>query len=68
MLNLVGDADETSPRPDKTMAFNDGSGVLADSDGRNREELVKLAHACNSVVNFDSSKLSKDGYLVRVED
>ena len=60
----MSDADEPiSPRADKTIAFIYGSGVLADPDGLNREELVKLAHACNSVVNFDSSNLSKMGTL-----
>ncbi|OBZ71447.1 NAD-specific glutamate dehydrogenase [Grifola frondosa] len=34
----------------------------------NREELVRLAKLRVPVANFDKSKLSKDGYLVRVED
>ena len=53
---------------DKTVAIIDGSGVLADPQGLNREELVRLAKARKMVGNFDLSKLSKDGYLVRVED
>ncbi|KAI0345625.1 NADH-dependent glutamate dehydrogenase [Trametopsis cervina] len=53
---------------DKTVAIIDGSGVLADPAGLNREELVRLAKARIPVGNFDTSKLSKDGYLVRVED
>ena len=65
----MSDADEPiSPRADKTIAFIYGSGVLADPVGLNPEELARLAHACISLVNFDSSKLSKHGYLVRVED
>ncbi|KAG6878078.1 hypothetical protein C0992_008614 [Termitomyces sp. T32_za158] len=53
---------------DKTVAIIDGSGVLADPAGLNRDELVRLAHLRVPVSNFDLSKLSKDGYLVRVED
>lgn len=53
---------------DKTVAVIDGSGVLADPVGIDREELVRLAKARKMVVNFDVSKLSKDGYLVKIED
>ncbi|KAK7689852.1 hypothetical protein QCA50_006491 [Cerrena zonata] len=53
---------------DKTVAVIDGSGVLADPQGLNREELIRLAKLRVPVANFDKSKLSKDGYLVRVED
>ena len=53
---------------DKTIAIIDGSGVLHDPAGLNREELVRLAKLRKPVGHFDTSKLSKDGYLVRVED
>ncbi|KAH7926488.1 NADH-dependent glutamate dehydrogenase [Leucogyrophana mollusca] len=53
---------------DKTVAIIDGSGVLADPAGLNREELIRLAKLRVPVANFDKSKLSKDGYLVKVED
>ncbi|KAH9010718.1 NADH-dependent glutamate dehydrogenase [Lactarius pseudohatsudake] len=53
---------------DKTIAVIDGSGVLADPAGINRAELVRLAKLRIPVENFDKSKLSKDGYLVRIED
>ena len=53
---------------DKTVAIIDGSGVLADPQGLDREELIRLAKLRVPVGNFDTSKLSKDGYLVRVED
>ncbi|KAF8578923.1 NADH-dependent glutamate dehydrogenase [Ramaria rubella] len=53
---------------DKTIAVIDGSGVLADPVGIDREELVRLAKLRVPVSNFNKSKLSKDGYLVRVED
>jgi glutamate dehydrogenase len=53
---------------DKTVAMIDGSGVLADPAGINREELIRLAKLRVPVSNFDKSKLSKDGYLVKVEE
>ncbi|KAH8822558.1 NAD-specific glutamate dehydrogenase [Flagelloscypha sp. PMI_526] len=53
---------------DKTVAIIDGSGVLADPAGLNREELVRLAKLRIPVSNFDTSKLGSGGYLVKVED
>ncbi|KAG2758008.1 NAD-specific glutamate dehydrogenase [Suillus brevipes Sb2] len=53
---------------DKTVAIIDGSGVLADSAGINREELIRLAKHRLTVAHFDKTKLSKDGYLVKVEE
>ncbi|KAJ7681527.1 NADH-dependent glutamate dehydrogenase [Mycena rosella] len=53
---------------DKTVAVIDGSGVLADPAGLDREELVRLAKLRVPVGNFDKSKLGKDGYLVKVEE
>ena len=46
----------------------DGSGVCADPAGINREELVRLAKLRVPVSNFDRSKLSKDGYLVTIDE
>ena len=60
--------DEILLSSDKTIAVIDGSGVLADPAGINREELVRLAKLRVPVEHFDKSKLSKDGYLVRIED
>lgn len=60
--------DEILLSSDKTVAIIDGSGVLADPAGLNREELVRLAKLRVPVAHFDTKKLSKDGYLVRVED
>jgi len=53
---------------DKTVAIIDGSGVLADPAGLDREELIRLAKLRVPIGNFNTSKLSKDGYLVKVED
>ena len=61
-------ADEILLSHDKTIAVIDGSGVLADPVGINREELVRLAKARKPVAHFDKSKLSKDGYLIKIED
>jgi len=46
----------------------DGSGTIHDPEGLDRGELVRLAKARIMVNNFDRSKLSKNGYLVLVED
>ncbi|KAG1751101.1 NADH-dependent glutamate dehydrogenase [Suillus lakei] len=53
---------------DKTIAVIDGSGVLADPIGINRKELIRLAKLRLPVSHFDKTKLSKDGYLVKIED
>lgn len=61
-------ADEILLSSDKTIAVIDGSGVLADPIGINRQELVRLAKLRVPVSHFDKTKLSKDGYLVKVEE
>lgn len=60
--------DEILLSSDKTIAVIDGSGVLADPHGINREELVRLAKLRVPVGYFNKSKLSKDGYLVKIEE
>ena len=60
--------DEILLSSDKTIAVIDESGVLADPAGINRTELVRLVKLRKPVENFDKSKLSKDGYLVRIND
>lgn len=60
--------DEILLSSDKTIAVIDGSGVLADPVGIDRAELVRLAKLRVPVGNFNVAKLSKDGYLVKVED
>jgi len=60
--------DEILLSNDKTVAVIDGSGVLADPHGLDRQELIRLAKLRKPVGFFDTTKLSKDGYLVRVED
>lgn len=53
---------------EKYTAIVDGSGVLYDPNGLAREELVKLAKSRSMIIRFDTSKLSKDGYRVLVDD
>ncbi|WFD07622.1 glutamate dehydrogenase [Malassezia vespertilionis] len=53
---------------DKTIAMVDGSGVVYDPAGLNRDELHRLATERLRVMNFDPSKLTKDGYRVLVEE
>lgn len=49
-------------------AIVDGSGVLVDPQGLDRTELLRLAKSRSMIVNYDTSKLSKAGYRVLVED
>ncbi|KAL6065909.1 NAD-specific glutamate dehydrogenase [Balamuthia mandrillaris] len=53
---------------DKTIAVIDGSGVLYDPEGIDREELLRLANARQMVSEFDTSKLTKEGFLVNIND
>lgn len=53
---------------DKTTTIIDGSGVIHDPSGLDRSELTRLARGRKMIVEFDASKLSKDGYRVLVED
>jgi glutamate dehydrogenase len=49
-------------------AIIDGSGVLVDPNGINREELIRLAKKRVMISEFDLSMLSKDGYRVLVDE
>ena len=53
---------------DKTIAVIDGSGVLYDPEGLNREELVRLAKKRVMVENFNKKLLSPKGFFVSVND
>ncbi|KAI9339375.1 Glutamate/Leucine/Phenylalanine/Valine dehydrogenase-domain-containing protein [Obelidium mucronatum] len=53
---------------DKTMAIVDGSGVLYDPVGIDRAELARLADNRKMVNHFDTSKLSKDGFRVLIDE
>ncbi|KAK0630569.1 NAD-specific glutamate dehydrogenase [Bombardia bombarda] len=53
---------------EKYTAIVDGSGVLVDPNGLDKEELHRLAKKRVMISHFDTSKLSKDGYRVLCED
>lgn len=50
------------------QAIVDGSGVIVDPQGLDRDELVRLAKKRVTISQFDVSKLSPEGYRVLVED
>jgi glutamate dehydrogenase len=53
---------------EKYTAIVDGSGVLVDPNGLDKEELLRLAKKRAMVAEFSLSKLSKDGYRILCED
>jgi glutamate dehydrogenase len=53
---------------DKTIGMVDGSGVIYDPAGLDREELLRLAKARSPLSGFDDSKLSTQGYKVLLEE
>ncbi|OAR00895.1 hypothetical protein LLEC1_00650 [Akanthomyces lecanii] len=53
---------------EKWTAIVDGSGVLADPNGLDKDELVRLAKKRAMISEYDMSKASKDGYRVLCED
>lgn len=46
----------------------DGSGVICDPKGIDKEELINLAKQRKMIINFDKKKLSKAGFIVSTED
>lgn len=53
---------------EKYTSIVDGSGVLVDPQGLDKEELLRLAKARVMISNYDISKLSRSGYRVLVDD
>ncbi|QDS71655.1 glutamate dehydrogenase (NADP(+)) gdh1 [Venturia effusa] len=49
-------------------AIVDGSGVLVDNKGLDKQELIRLAKKRAMIVEYDVSKLSSEGYRVLVDD
>lgn len=45
-----------------------GSGVLYDPQGIDRQEILRLAKLRKTIASFDRSKLSKQGFVVLVDD
>jgi len=66
--NLTFYSNEILLGQEKYTAIIDGSGVLHDPNGIDRNELLRLAKQRSMINNFDISKLSKDGYRVLVDD
>lgn len=61
-------SNEIKVSQDKTIAVVDGSGVLYDPVGLNREGLLSLANKRMMVEHFDPSLLSSQGFLVLIND
>ncbi|KAN0076061.1 Glutamate/Leucine/Phenylalanine/Valine dehydrogenase domain containing protein [Elaphomyces granulatus] len=53
---------------EKYISVVDGSGVIVDPNGLDREELVRLAKKRVMISEFDLSKLSPEGYRVLVDE
>ncbi|KAJ4992945.1 NAD-specific glutamate dehydrogenase [Stagonosporopsis vannaccii] len=53
---------------EKYVSIVDGSGVLVDPQGLDHAELLRLAKNRQMINNYDTSKLSKEGYRVLVDD
>ncbi len=53
---------------DKTIAIVDGSGVLYDPNGINRDELTRLAKKRVMVDKFNRDYLSKVGFFISIND
>ncbi|EXM05603.1 Glutamate/Leucine/Phenylalanine/Valine dehydrogenase-domain-containing protein [Fusarium oxysporum II5] len=53
---------------EKYTAIVDGSGVLADPNGLDRDELLRLANGRKMIIEYDISKLSPEGYRVLCDD
>jgi len=53
---------------DRTITVIDGSGVIHDPAGIDRNELVRLAKARKMISHFNRACLGKEGYVVLVED
>ena len=53
---------------EKYTAIVDGSGVLVDPNGINREELICLAKKRLMISEFDLLKLSREGYRVLIDE
>jgi glutamate dehydrogenase len=53
---------------EKYTSIVDGSGVLVDPNGIDRDELIRLAKKRAMISEFDTTKLSKAGYRILVDE
>jgi glutamate dehydrogenase len=60
--------DEILSSKEKYVCIIDGSGVLADPQGLDRTELVRLAKARKMISHYDMRKLSKEGFRVLIDE
>ena len=61
-------SNEIKMSSDKTCGIVDGSGVIWDPLGLNRQELLRLATARRMINEFDITKLSSEGFRVLVDE
>jgi glutamate dehydrogenase len=62
------DIDEILLSKEKYTCIIDGSGVLVDPRGIDRSELTRLAKERKMISEFDTRKLSKDGFRVLIDE
>lgn len=55
-------------RDEQYVGLVDGSGILADPKGLNKQELLRLAKERKMIEHYDKSLLSSEGYVVLVDD
>eukprot|EP01080_Neovahlkampfia_damariscottae_P010211 gene10211-2631_t len=53
---------------DKTVSIVDGSGVVYDPEGLNREELLRLVKEKSAVGAFDTKYLSPNGFVIKIDE
>lgn len=57
-----------STKNEMYVGILDGSGVLCDPNGIDKDELIKLAHSRQMICHFNLNKLSSNGFFVSVDD
>ncbi|RLV93445.1 hypothetical protein JA1_002529 [Spathaspora sp. JA1] len=55
-------------RGENYVGLVDGSGVICDPQGLDKQELIRLATERKMIEHYDKSKLSAQGYIVLVDD
>ena len=60
--------DEILLTSDRTIAVIDGSGVVHDPAGIDRNELVRLAKSRKMISHFNRACLGQEGYIILIED
>ena len=55
-------------RKENYVGIVDGSGVICDPQGLDKQELIRLAKERKMIEHYDKTKLSPQGYVVLVDD